>query len=42
MKLDKEWKSNCCNKDVKVNGKTTKYYLCTECGLPCEAIREEK
>lgn len=30
-------KSKCCKADVKVEGKTTLYYICTACGQPCDA-----
>ena len=33
-------KSNCCNADVRVEGNTTKYYVCTECGNACDIIME--
>jgi len=29
-------KSNCCKADVRVEGDTTKYYVCNECGKSCD------
>lgn len=28
--------SDCCNATVKVEGKTTRYYVCTKCKNPCD------
>lgn len=28
--------STCCNAPVKVEGKTTHYYVCTQCDEPCD------
>ena len=28
--------STCCQYSVKVEGKTTKYYVCKKCGKPCD------
>lgn len=29
-------KSHCCNADVRIVGRTSKHYECSECGNPCE------
>ena len=29
-------KSECCNADYAVAGKTTHWYVCQECGKPCD------
>jgi len=29
-------KSQCCNANVKVEGKTTRYYVCLKCGKACD------
>jgi predicted Fe-S protein YdhL (DUF1289 family) len=31
-------KSNCCKADVRVEGNTTKYYICKKCGKSCDII----
>lgn len=31
-------KSNCCKANVIVKGDTTKYYVCSKCGKPCDII----
>jgi len=34
-------KSNCCQAPVYVRGKTTQYYVCTECNEPCDIEKIE-
>ncbi len=34
-----DWKSNCCNAEIEVEGTTTMYYICSKCGKPCNATR---
>lgn len=29
--------SNCCNANVRVEGRTTQYYVCCKCGHACDA-----
>lgn len=29
--------SNCCNRDLRVEGETTKYYVCGKCGKARDA-----
>lgn len=29
-------KSKCCNANVKIEGKTTHYYVCLKCGKTCD------
>ena len=29
--------SNCCNAPMRVEGRTTKYYVCTRCQRSCDA-----
>lgn len=31
-------KSKCCFSNVKVEGKTTKYYVCLKCGEACDVV----
>jgi len=33
--------SNCCGADLRIEGRTTQYYVCENCGYPCD-IREPK
>lgn len=33
---NRKFKSKCCNADVKVEGKTTHYYVCLKCGKDCD------
>jgi hypothetical protein len=33
--------STCCNVKVLVEGNTTKYYVCSKCGNPCNIKEEE-
>lgn len=30
--------SSCCKEPVKVEGRTTLYYVCTKCGEACDGI----
>lgn len=32
--------SKCCQAPVKVEGKTTQYYVCQKCGQPCDTQPE--
>lgn len=34
--------SNCCGADLRIEGKTTQYYICEECGCPCDIREPEK
>jgi len=34
--------SNCCNEPVIVIGRVTKFYNCTSCNKPCDAIKDSK
>lgn len=29
-------KSSCCNEEVRVEGDTTKYFVCEKCGKACD------
>lgn len=31
-------KSSCCGAPVRVDGKTTHYYVCIKCGKPCDVM----
>lgn len=31
-------RSKCCNASVRIEGKTTKYYICNKCNKPCEVL----
>ena len=42
MTKDNKEKSNCCNAPVKVEGKTTKYYVCSKCNKACDIQVIEK
>jgi hypothetical protein len=33
--------SMCCDAPVIVKGRTTRYYICTACGEPCDAYQVE-
>ena len=40
---DNKEKSNCCNAPVKVEGKTTRYYVCSKCNKACDIqVNKEK
>jgi len=41
VKTSKEFISLCCKADVFVEGRTTKYFVCTECGRPCDITGKE-
>ena len=28
--------SNCCEAELRIEGKTTQYYVCSACGYPCD------
>lgn len=32
--------SPCCHSRVRVEGRTTCWYVCAECGLPCDPFRQ--
>lgn len=32
--------SDCCGAEVEVKGKTTNYYVCTDCGDHCNGLEE--
>lgn len=34
-------KSICCDSEVNVEGRETKYYVCQECGQPCDTIHNQ-
>jgi formylmethanofuran dehydrogenase subunit B len=34
--------SMCCDAAVLTKGRTTRYYVCTACGEPCDAYQVEK
>ena len=35
-KLNKKYKSICCNFDIEIKGKTTCYYICKKCREACD------
>lgn len=34
--------SNCCGAAVVVEGHTTHWYACYECGMPCDVVKEKE
>ena len=38
--MSKENKSYCCNASVVIEGKVTKYYICTKCGYGCDLKKQ--
>jgi hypothetical protein len=41
-KTIKDWRSECCNAEVVVAGKTTHYYICIKCNNICDAYLKAK
>lgn len=34
--------SNCCGASMRIEGRTTMWYVCEKCGNPCDATKEQK